>query len=191
MSRPALLALALLAACGGSKPSGNGPKVPPVDSQAFDMRVQVPTGWRIDTVESTDSRFLMRLEKDDWILWVGARTTDAVVDPMLALRDRGGTKSTLKTSWMGLDAAMAEAEASFSDAVKRVEQRLLAGSGMCLYELTMSAPQTAAAQVRPLLLELRTAVEGLSGATPRAPACAAADAPPADADADAGAGAAP
>ena len=172
----ATLGLLLLSACGGPQRAATPHRQPPVVSKEFGLRFDVPAGWAVESVEVSDVRFLVRLAQGDLVMWVGARE-GAESDPVAALRERGGTKATVKTSWMELPAAMTSAEASFSSDGGRVESRLLAVRGGCHYEMTLSAPQADAARARDLLLELRQQVTGLSGPTPLVERCNGAAAP--------------
>ncbi|MCC6993697.1 MAG: hypothetical protein IT370_03605 [Deltaproteobacteria bacterium] len=172
----AMLALLGLAACGGPQRAATQRRPPPVISKEFGLRFDVPAGWAIESVEVSDVRFLVRLAQGDLVMWVGARE-GAEADPVAALRERGGTKATVKTSWMELPAAMTSAEASFSSDGGRQESRLLAVRGGCHYEMTLSAPKADAARARDLLLELRQQVTGLSGPTPLVERCNGAAAP--------------
>jgi len=161
--RWAWLAL-LIAGCGGRqqvKKRGT----PPVKSDLFAVRFEVPAGWTVEDIQSSDSRFLVRISRDDYIVWVGARQGDEK-DPVVALRARGGTKATVKTTWMDLPAAMTAAEAAFSANGGRLESRLLAVLGSCHYEITVSSSRERAPHARELMLELRSHVSGLGGGTP-------------------------
>ncbi len=164
------LALALVLAC--TPLPKRGPSAPePIESEVFDLVVHVPVGWHLVGVDRADERLFVHLEQGDLVLWVGAHMADTQEDALALLQNRGNVRATVQTNWLGVGAALADADDPFSTEGRRVETRLVATSGLCQYEMTIAAPEARAQEAHELLLALRNIASGRGILYPKAAAC--------------------